>query len=64
MNLKLPAYFDQLTDIQRYYHLQKALHLAGYTMRGLSLGKDLPLHTNVSTGQCGNNWLPIIQKLP
>jgi hypothetical protein len=64
MHLKLPADFDQLTDIQRYHHLQQALHLAGYTMRGLSLGKDLPLHTNVSTGCCGNNWLPIVQKLP
>ena len=57
--ITLPEGFDTLTDIERYHVLQSTLRRSGYELAGLTL----PGHIPITTGQCGNNWLPVVRTI-
>ena len=50
-----------MSPTDRFHFLACTLRRKGWEIKGQTFnGWPAPLGTEVTTGQCGNNWIPII----
>jgi hypothetical protein len=61
MTIELPRGFETMSPTDRFHFLACTLRRKGWEIKGQTFnGWPAPLGTEVTTGQCGNNWIPII----